>query len=330
MPISVAIYARHSTDKQALSVDQQIERCKAYCKKNGYIVADIFFDKAISGASVINRSGFSDLIDASMDGCFQRVIAEDLSRISRDLSDMAYFYRKMRFLDVALETVTEGEIHEVHIGMKGTMNDLYLKDLGDKTRRGQIASVLKGSIPGGETYGYDKSIVHDEAGERIPGVRTINEEQAKIVRWIFQEYVKGASLVSICETLNRQGIPSPKGGKWVKTTLIGQMARKTGLLRQTLYKGVVTFNRMMFRKNPDTGKRQSFLRPEKEWIQVPVPELAIIDEETFERVQHAIEERSSLHKQRLLLDKVLANHEKERLNSHSKCNTAMLRSCDGH
>ena len=43
----------------------------------------------------------------------------------------------------------EGIVNELHIGLKGTMNALYLKDLADKTRRGMIAAVLKGSVPGG-------------------------------------------------------------------------------------------------------------------------------------------------------------------------------------
>lgn len=252
----------------------------------------------------------SELIDAALCGYFDRVITEDLSRISRDQADMANFFRKMRYLDIALESVSEGVINELHIGFKGTMNALYIVDLADKTRRGMIAAVLKGSIPGGRTYGYD--LVHrlDERQELIKGLRQINPEQANVVRQIFKQYAEGATLKQICEGLNRQGIPAPKGGRWVNTTLIGHAARKTGLLRQSLYKGVVTFNRMMYRKNPETGKRLSFIRPESDWIQVPVPELAIIDEDLFDKVQKQVEERSSLHKQRILLNQVLAAPDK--------------------
>ncbi len=301
MNLRVAIYARHSTDKQTTSSKDQIARCNAYCQDAGYEVVLIFSDESITGASVVNRSGVSDLIDAAVGGYFERVIAEDLSRISRDLGDVAHFFRKLRYLDIALETAAEGEINELHIGLKGTMNAIYLKDLADKTRRGMIASVLKGSIPGGRAYGYDLVLRHDERGELIRGLRKINSEQAKIIRWIFEQYANGETLDYICKRLNREGISAPKGGKWITTTLIGQMARKTGLLRQTLYKGVVTFNRLMYRRNPDTGKRQSFIRPAHEWIQVPVPELAILDEHDYDKVEAMIEKRSSLYKQRILL-----------------------------
>lgn len=170
----------------------------------------------------------------------------------------------MAFLDIAVETVAEGVINELHIGFKSTMNALYLKDLADKTRRGMIASVLRGAVPGGRTYGYD--IVHqlDERGEPIRGLRRINEEEAEVVRQIFRDYADGKTLKRICADLNALGIPSPTGGAWASTTLVGTASRKTGMLRQTLYKGVVTFNKMAFRKHPETGRRLSVVRPESE------------------------------------------------------------------
>ncbi|MBF0251737.1 MAG: recombinase family protein, partial [Alphaproteobacteria bacterium] len=310
MRTRVAIYARHSTDKQTTSTTDQIASCRVFCEKAGYDVVLIFQDEAVSGASVVNRPGIADLIDAAIHGYFDLIVAEGLSRISRDQGDMAIFFRKMRFLDIGLETVSEGRINELHIGFKGTLNALQLRDLADMTRRGMIASVLKGAIPGGRTYGYDLVRGLDARDELIKGLRKINPGQADTIRWIFRQYAAGASLYKICSDLNRQGIPSPKGGKWVKTTLIGQLARKTGLLRQTLYKGVVTFNRMMFRKNPETGKRQSFVRPESEWISVPVPELAIVDEALFDEVQKLIEGRSSMRLQRRKLAKVLPEEDK--------------------
>src|SRR3546814_4703193 len=98
-----------------------------------------------------NRPGIRGLIETALDGGFVRIITEDLSRLSRDQGDIAHFYKKLMFLGIGLETIAEGEISELHIGLKGTMNALYLKDLADKTRRGMIAAVLNGAIPGGRT-----------------------------------------------------------------------------------------------------------------------------------------------------------------------------------
>lgn len=309
-PVRVVIYARHSTDRQTRSTQDQIDRCHRYCATAGYEVVAIYRDEGISGASLTNRPGIRELIEEALTGDFERVLAEDLSRFSRDQGDVAHFFKKMRFLDIHLETVAEGEINTLHIGLKGTMNAIYLSDLADKTHRGMIAAVLNGSIPGGRTFGYN--VVHklDSRGEPIRGLREINASEAAIVREIFETYSKGRALLKICADLNRRKIPSPKGGKWAQTTLVGQAARRTGLLRQTLYKGVVTFNRMVYRKHPDTGRRLSILRPESDWIYVPVPELAIMSEVEFNSVQKKIEERSSLRKNRMLLNKVMLDEEK--------------------
>jgi site-specific DNA recombinase len=288
----VVIYARHSSDKQVTSTQDQIDRCKKFCTVKGYKIEGIFFDEAISGAVPIkHRNGIQQLFDLAVQETFETIVCEDLSRLSRDQGDIANFYKKMMFLDIEIETVTEGIINELHIGLKGTMNALYLKDLGDKTRRGMIASVLKGAVPGGRTYGYD-TVKALSDGELVRGLRKINPEQASVVRNIYNWYLDGKSTYEICDILNRQAIPSAKGGKWLMTTLVGTLSRKTGLLRQTLYKGIITFNRMAYKKHPKTGKRVSIIRPESEWMTVPIPELAIVDEETFDKVQALIEKRA--------------------------------------
>ena len=309
----VAIYARHSTDKQETSTQDQIRRCREYCSVKGYHVADVFFDEGISGSHLTNRPGIGALLVAALDGKFEGVIAEDLSRISRDQADTANFFKKMVFLGVPVETVSDGLINELHIGLKSTMNALYLKDLSDKTHRGVVAAVLRGGVPGGQLYGYDLIHALDEFGEPIRGKRKVNEEQAAIIREIFEYYAEGRKLKHICDDLNRQGIDSPKGGKWAPSSLVGSFVRQTGMLRQTLYNGFVTFNKLQYRKHPENGKRLSIVRPEKEWITVPIPELAILKEETFLKVQKALDERSSIHMQRKLGPKVITEAEKREI-----------------
>lgn len=289
----VAIYARHSTDSQTTSSQDQILRCEGYCEAKQYSIEDVYFDEAFSGAHMENRPGINNLLMGAFDGRFDRIITEDLSRISRDQADTANFFKKMVFLGIDVETITEGVIGELHIGLKSTMNALYLKDLSDKTHRGMIASVLRGSVPGGRTFGYEIVRALDGNSELIRGKRRIVEEEAEIIREIFKLYSTGSKLQHICTILDRKGIAAPSGGKWAPTTLVGSRIRKTGLLRNTLYKGVVTFNRMQYRKHPETGKKLAVLRPESEWIQVPVPELQIIDEQEFDAIQAQLDERSS-------------------------------------
>ncbi len=310
----VAIYARHSTHMQEHSTSDQIDICKKWCDNNNYFITEIYSDEAVSGSSMINRTGINDLIDAAVAGEFEKLICEDLSRLSRDQGDIANFHKKLSFLDIKIETLNEGLINALHIGLKGTMNALFISDLAKKSRRGVIAAVLKGAVPGGKLYAYDIDKVFRN-GEIVTGLRKINNEQAKIVKFIYDEYLKEKTLSEIADSLNKKEIPSPKGKKWQSTVLIGTLAQQTGILRQTLYKGVVTFNKVQYRKHPETGKRVCLINPKSDWISVPIPELAIISEKDFNNVQQMIEERSTLYKVRKLASD---EEKKQRANERTK------------
>jgi hypothetical protein len=82
-------------------------------------------------------------------------------------------------------TLGEGDIGVLHIGLKGTMNALFLKDLADKTRRGLRGRVEAGRSGGGNAYGYDVVRGYDANGEPVRGARTINAAEVEIVREIF-------------------------------------------------------------------------------------------------------------------------------------------------
>ncbi|WP_417825054.1 recombinase family protein [Thalassospira lucentensis] len=289
----VAIYARHSTDRQTTSTQDQIVRCEGHCSAQKYHVIDVYYDEAMSGAHMDSRPGISSLLMGAFDNRFDRIVCEDLSRISRDQGDVANFFKKMGFVGIEVETISEGIINELHIGLKGTMNALYLKDLSDKTHRGVVSAVLRGGVPGGNTYGYELVRTFDERGEPIRGKRQIIESEAATVRKIFELYQSGNKLKYICEELDAESIASPNGGKWNSTTLVGTRSRKTGLLRNTLYKGIVTFNKLHYRKNPSTGRKVPVVRPEDEWVRVPIPELQIVDDQVFDEVQSMLDERSS-------------------------------------
>jgi site-specific DNA recombinase len=76
------------------------------------------------------------------------LITESLDRLSRNQADTAALYQRLDFLGVRLETLADGLVNEMHVGLKGTMSALFLKDLAQKTRRGQMGRVKAGRIPG--------------------------------------------------------------------------------------------------------------------------------------------------------------------------------------
>jgi site-specific DNA recombinase len=283
----VAVYARYSSDLQsAASSDDQVRLCRERAAALGHDVVEVFSDYAISASNLRTRPGMLALMEAARARDFDVVVAEALDRISRDQEDVAAIFKRLNHADVKLITLTEGEINELHVGLKGTMNALFLKDLAEKTRRGQRGRVEAGRIPGGNSYGYRMIRRIAEDGNLIRGEREIHPKEAAVVRQIFEDYASGQPPRAIAASLNRQGIPSPRGGLWNASTINGSRQRKNGILNNELYLGRITYNRQRFVKDPDSGKRQSRVNPEHLWVTKEVPALQIIDHATWQAAQN--------------------------------------------
>lgn len=282
----VALYARYSSDNQRdASIEDQLRLCRLHAERQGWTIIDSYSDRAISGASLLLRPGVQELIQDAGRRRFDLVMTESLDRLSRDQEDIASIYKRMRFVGVGIVTLSEGEINELHVGLKGTMGALYLKDLADKTRRGLRGRIEEGKSGGGLCYGYDVA-KHAAAGsEATRGDRTINPAEATIIRRIFEDYAVGKSPKRIAADLNRDGIKAPSGGDWGSSTINGNRQRGTGILNNELYIGRLIWNRLRYIKDPATGKRASRLNPETEWIAQEVPGLRIVDQDLWDRVK---------------------------------------------
>ncbi len=311
MTARAALYARYSSDQQrAASIEDQFRVCREHAEREGWKIAGAYRDAAISGDSVILRPGIQALLEDARRGAFEIVVAEALDRVSRDQADVAVLYKHLRFAGVTVVTLAEGEISELHVGLKGTMNALFLKDLAAKTHRGLRGRVENGKSGGGLCYGYDVVKAVDEAGEPVRGEPTINEAEAEIVRRVFREFATGTSPRAIARRLNEDGIPGPSGKLWTDSTLRGHAKRGTGMINNELYIGRLVWNRLRYVKNPDTGRRVSRINPPEEWITVDVPELRIVDDalwkaakdrqgELSEKYATAIEATRNAHANRL-------------------------------
>ncbi|MAU40057.1 MAG: resolvase [Kordiimonas sp.] len=282
---TVAIYARYSTDMQRdASIEDQIRICQERAEREGWTVYQCYTDHGQSGATLL-RPGIQMLLQDAQLGKFDIILSEALDRISRDQEDIAGAYKRMNFAGIRMVTLTEGDINELHIGLKGTMGALFLKDLADKTRRGLRGRVEAGKSGGGNAYGYDVVKKFDASGEAIRGDRTINEFESGVVKRIFNAYAKGQSPRSIAKELNAKGVKGPSGKGWGPSTIHGNRKRGTGILNNELYIGRLVWNRLRYIKDPDTGKRVSRLNPESEWITQDVPELRIIDDTLWQNVK---------------------------------------------
>ena len=276
-----AIYARYSSANQRdASIEDQVRTCKAHIKHERWSLAGTYTDHAISGATTL-RPGYQKLLEDARSGSFDVVLSEGLDRLSRDLEDIAGLFKQLSFAGIKIVTLAEGEISELHVGLKGTMNALYLKDLAQKTWRGLEGRVRQGRSGGGLCYGYDVA----PGGEDDRGKRRINLSEAEIVRRIFRNYAAGKSPRKIAYELNAEGVHGSRGKHWSQSTINGNTKRGNGLLNNELYIGRMVWNRQRFIKDPTTGRRVGRPRPESEWIIHDVPELRIIDQELWEKVK---------------------------------------------
>ncbi len=272
-----ALYARYSSNKQnEASCEDQLRECERAALQRGCTVVKRYADHATSGASMLGRSGIRELMRDAGARCFDVVFAESLDRLSRDQVDTPTICRDLAFADVTIVTLADGEITPLHIGWKGTMGALALKDLADKTRRGLRGRVEKGRSGGGLSYGY--RVLPD-------GDRKIDDAEADVVRRIFREYAAGASPAAIVKRLNAEGVSGPSGGPWGPSTVHGHTSRGTGILNNEAYVGRNVWNRQRYVKNPATGKRVSRLNPPASWTVVAVAGWRIVSDDEWAAVK---------------------------------------------
>ncbi|MGY6411659.1 MAG: recombinase family protein [Alkalilacustris sp.] len=280
-----AIYARFSTALQReASIEDQERLCRERAEREGWRVVESFADRAISGSSLL-RPGLQALIEGAQAGRFDVVIAEALDRLSRDQADVAALFKRLTFAGVAIVTLAEGEISELHVGLKGTMNQLFLKDLAAKTRRGLRGRVEQGLSGGGNSYGYKVVRRMGTDGLPVTGEREIDAGEAEIIRRIFRDFADGVSPRAIAHRLNAEGIPGPRGAAWRDTAIRGHRTRGTGLINNELYIGRLIWNRQRYVKDPETGRRVSRQNTPEAWITTEVSELRIIDDALWDRVK---------------------------------------------
>jgi site-specific DNA recombinase len=284
-----ATYARVSTDKQsALSPADQVRKCKEYASVHALTFLDgdhIYIDEGFSGTGS-DRPAFQRLLAAanSIPRPFDIILCDDTSRFSRSLSEALSIINKLAFQEVRVIFVSQdidssSEQADVQMTVHSLVDSLYVKELAKKTHRGMEGRVLRGLHSGGKCYGYSAVPCGEGESKRL----VINEQQATVVRRIFQMSAGGASLKTIAKQLNSECVQPPRSRKGRRSTWCPTAIR--AMLKRELYKGERIWNKSQFRKYPGTNKRRSKPRTENQWTRIRQPELAIVSEDLWNSVQ---------------------------------------------
>ncbi|MDX2091215.1 MAG: recombinase family protein [Kofleriaceae bacterium] len=295
--IPAAIYARYSTDNQdSRSIEDQVRQCRAFAERMGIEVVAVFSDAAVSGTHT-NRDGLRRML-AVVTGkrCpFRVVIVEDLSRLSRDIGDThAIVFRDLAGAGVKVMDTSgldsESESGELQIALKSIIGRDYIRTLAKMTHRGLKGRALGGFATGGRVYGYTTVAEPNPTDpERPRRMWQIVEPEAAIVRRIFAAVADdGASYHAIARELNAEGVAPPGNGRvnrggWGHTSI-------RQILHNEKYAGRFIWNAKKPRTNGKPARHVK--RPESEHIVREMPELALIDRATWDRVRERIARRA--------------------------------------
>ena len=220
-----ALYARVSSDRQDvdLSVAAQMRALRDYAEKNGYVVAREYIDEAESGR-IADRPQFRRMLDeASLsDSPFQEILVWKFSRFTRKREHAVAFKSMLRKRGIRVTSITEhaddsptGKLMEAIIE---SLDEFYSENLAQEVLRGMREAASRGFwISTYSPYGYRKVPVQDGAKKR-PKLE-LDPPADGVVRRIFQMALLGTSTLDITKTLNREGIASPQGSRWTKTTI---------------------------------------------------------------------------------------------------------------
>ncbi len=273
------------------SIEDQFRVASRLAQRHGFEVVARFSDQAISGGTAA-RAGYQKLLSAARLHEFDVIVAEDTSRLWRNLAEQSP--RLAELADLGLHVVTHDldtrhESAEIMGAIGGAMASAYRKEIGRRVRRGLEGLARSGKSAGGRSYGYIPAAT--SGTKQIE----IDPAQAVVVRRIYEMFADGHSPRAIAGALNKAGIASPGASRarenrrkagWVSSAIYGDVKRGTGILANPIYIGQVIWNRSKWtRSAADSSIRRQVQNPPNEWISRQDERLRIVSDALWEKAQ---------------------------------------------
>lgn len=219
--IRLAAYCRVSTDQeeQENSFRNQVEYYNRFVQSHPeYELVDIYADDGISGTNTKKREHFKRMIADCEAHKVDMVITKSISRFARNTQDCLENYRKLKNLGVTVvfekENISSADTTgELLLTILSSLAQDESRNISENTKWGIRSKFQKGipHINACKFMGFDKA----EDGRLI-----INEEEAKLVRRIYREFLEGFTCSVIAARLNAEGVPGVSGEpKWLRVTI---------------------------------------------------------------------------------------------------------------
>ena len=289
MPLRVTFYARVSTDQdeQINSLENQVQYYTELIQSRpNWRFVPGYVDEGISGGSTKKRDNFNRMIRDAKAGVFDFIITKEISRFSRSTLDSIRYTQELLDYNVGvffqndnintLDTDSEFRL----VIMAGVAQD-EIRKLSERLKFGFRQAIKNGHVLGNDKlYGYDKKDC----------VLTVNEEEAEIIRIIFDLYGnQRLGTRTISKRLMELGYTSREGNAFNTLTI-------RHILENPKYKGWYCGNKS---QSVDYRTKRNVLLDESEWVTYPDPSIpAIVSEELWNRANALYKRRREEMKSR--------------------------------
>lgn len=287
--LRVAAYCRVSTNDED-QLNSYRSQVKYYTElinsKKEWTFAGVYADEAITGTQVVKREEFQRLISACLNGEVDMVITKSISRFARNTLDTLKYVRMLKEKNVAV-TFEEENINT--LTMDGELLLVILSSVAQQEVENISANVKKGlkmKMRRGELVGFQGCLGYDY--DKATKTMSINEEEAEIVRYIFNRYIEGAGGNVIGNELRSLGYKTKYGGStWSNSTVLG-------IVRNEKYKGDLLLGKT-FTVDPISKRRLENFGEEDQFY-IRNHHEPIISEEVFDKAQEILARRTQVRK----------------------------------
>ena len=228
--VIAGLYPRVSTEDQSRfghSLDEQECKLKQLCEFKGYEIYKIYREEGVSAKNT-NRPKFQEMIEDMKNGKINKIIVYKLDRLTRSIQDLEVICSMLEEYNCELESVAE-EINtgnangKFFIRMLTILAQLEIERTSERTKFGLVGAIKKGHIPSRAPLGY----------EREDKKLVINHIEEEVVKRIFNMYIEGETVCSICQTFNEENVLNRH---WATTTV-------DKLLSNQIYIGNMEYNK---------------------------------------------------------------------------------------
>ena len=280
----VAIYARVSTEHEAQlsALDNQVQYYDDILKKNpDWILYDRYIDEGITGTSTKKRKNFMRMMEDAKAGRFDLIVTREVSRFARNTVDTFQETRKLKNIGVEVYFVEDNiwtfndEDGELKLTIMATLAQNESKKTSQRVKAGQMISFQNGVFYGtGNILGYNK------VGKDL----VVNEEQAKIVKFIYSEYLSGKGTVKIADELTKMEVQTSMGLTNWSASYVSRV------LRNPFYSGTIVYRKSYIPDYLEQKPKMNY--GEVEQVIVEGKHEPLVSKEDFKKVQQIMDSHS--------------------------------------